>query len=78
MLYDGMIKTIEDDGSIKRWYVCFEALSLEDAESIAEIMNVSDLAIAIAWIDYDTDGPQDIVPAFCAWHYRDGRMINEE
>ena len=85
MIFAGIIKTT--DG--KKWSVGFEALSWEDAQSIAEALGVSELGISLGtmptdgwgdltWRDLDEEQLNPPVPHLFAWHYRNGRIVNED
>ncbi|MHA2063154.1 MAG: hypothetical protein ACXABY_02115 [Candidatus Thorarchaeota archaeon] len=77
VVFAGFFKTIEEDGFIRQWSVGFEALSWEDAESIAEAMNISELGILLE--TYNLQGePLGAVPHFASWHYRNGTFVDEE
>jgi hypothetical protein len=74
MIFCGVIRTT--DGSA--WSVAFSALSWEDALSIGESMGVSDIGLSLGTMEDDSDELDAPVQHFAAWHYREGRFINED
>lgn len=81
MIFTGVFKTTDD----KLWSVGFEALSWEDAESLAELMGIGHLGMSLGTTDIEPDLslglPSNLEPSvqhFAAWHYREGRFVNEE
>jgi len=85
VIFSGVIKTT--DG--KKWSVGFEALSWEDAQSLAEDLGVNDLGISLGTTPATHDDPPDLSNMdkyqldppeshFCAWHYRDGEFVNDD
>lgn len=82
-IFSGTFKTT--DGC--RWSVGFHALNWEDALSIGESMGVDDIGLSLGTTPATHDDPpteSDImhldppVQHFAAWHYRNGRFINED
>ncbi len=74
MIFSGMIKTT--DG--RKWSVGFDALSWDDAESIAAELCVGELGMSFGTtkaLDPDPHNLDEPESHFCAWHYRDGRFV---
>jgi len=77
VIFAGIIKTT--DG--KKWSVGFEALSWEDAKSLAEDLGVDELGLCLGTTlaedpdPYNLDDPESHL---FAWHYRNGRLVNED
>lgn len=81
-IFSGTIRTT--DGY--RWSVGFHAINWEDALSIGESMGVDDIGLSLGTTPATHDDPPTIndirsldepVQHFAAWHFRDGRFVNE-
>ena len=83
MIFSGVFRTT--DG--KKWSIAFQALSWEDALSIGEAMGVSEIGISLGTTPATHEDPPRLEDAlsldapvqhFAAWHYRNGRFVNED